>query len=80
MRQESTFASCKPGSVVLFDARVVHRGGPNLTDDPRHVIYQTFIKKWWAEEGQETYNTIEKDLLKRGVAGDPNRDLFITTA
>eukprot|EP00747_Dinoflagellata_sp_TGD_P047994 gnl/TRDRNA2_/TRDRNA2_145345_c1_seq2.p1 gnl/TRDRNA2_/TRDRNA2_145345_c1~~gnl/TRDRNA2_/TRDRNA2_145345_c1_seq2.p1 ORF type:complete len:156 (-),score=30.43 gnl/TRDRNA2_/TRDRNA2_145345_c1_seq2:68-535(-) len=77
MSRPSWHAVCSIGSAVLFDARVVHRGGPNLTDDPRHVLYQTFIKRWWAEEGEEKYNTLEKDALRRGVADqDPNRDLF----
>lgn len=78
MKRPSWHAVCSPGSVVLFDARAVHRGGPNLTDDPRHVLYMTFIKRWWAEEGQENYNTLEKDALHRGVADeDPNRELFV---
>lgn len=76
MKQPSWHAVSSPGSVVLFDARVVHRGGPNLTDDPRHVLYMTFIKRWWAEESMENYNTLEKDALLRGVAGDPNQHLF----
>ncbi|HZS32785.1 MAG TPA: phytanoyl-CoA dioxygenase family protein [Methylomirabilota bacterium] len=39
-----TFVPCPaaPGDVVFFDSYVPHRSGPNLSDDPRRVLYVTY--------------------------------------
>ena len=41
---EVEFFSCptKPGDVVFFDSYVPHRSAPNLTDQPRRVLYVTY--------------------------------------
>lgn len=38
------FVSCPaaPGDAVLFDSYVPHRSGPNLTSEPRRVLYVTY--------------------------------------
>lgn len=33
-----------PGDAVFFDSFAPHRSGPNLTDDPRRVLYVTYNK------------------------------------
>ena len=35
----------KPGDVVFFDSFVPHRSGPNLTDQPRRVLYVTYNRR-----------------------------------
>jgi 2-aminoethylphosphonate dioxygenase len=38
------FISCptRPGDAVFFDSFVPHRSGPNLSDEPRRVLYVTY--------------------------------------
>ena len=38
------FAPCPtaPGDTVYFDSYVPHRSGPNLSDEPRRVLYVTY--------------------------------------
>ena len=31
-----------PGDAVFFDSFVPHRSGPNLSDEPRRVLYVTY--------------------------------------
>lgn len=40
-------SAVEPGSLILFDGRVFHRGGTNETDDERSVLYVTLTKKWY---------------------------------
>jgi ectoine hydroxylase-related dioxygenase (phytanoyl-CoA dioxygenase family) len=35
------------GSIVFFDYRVVHRGTPNWSPDPRPVIMLVYGRPWW---------------------------------
>jgi hypothetical protein len=39
-----TFVACptRPGDAVFFDSYVPHRSGPNLTGEPRRVLYVTY--------------------------------------
>lgn len=39
---------CRPGDVVLFDSFAPHRSGPNLSSQPRRLLYITYNK---ASEG-----------------------------
>jgi 2-aminoethylphosphonate dioxygenase len=38
------FVACPtaPGDVVFFDSYVPHRSGPNLSSEPRRVLYVTY--------------------------------------
>jgi ectoine hydroxylase-related dioxygenase (phytanoyl-CoA dioxygenase family) len=42
--QGMRFVSCptRPGDAVFFDSYVPHRSGPNLTAEPRRVLYVTY--------------------------------------
>jgi hypothetical protein len=53
-------AEARPRGVVLFDGRIIHRGGPNSTSEERPVLYQTFTKRWYYDLGQEEPNTLER--------------------
>lgn len=37
------------GSVVLFDFRVFHRGGPNTSDRRRALLYSTYLREWYTD-------------------------------
>ena len=37
----------KPGSMLVFDGRICHRGRRNLTAEDRTVLYMTWTKKWY---------------------------------
>lgn len=43
------YLECPPGSVILFDGRLVHRGEINRTNTPRHALalgfYRSYIKQ-----------------------------------
>lgn len=38
------------GDAVLFDGKVLHRGGAKRTDEARHVLYVVFKKCWYTDE------------------------------
>ncbi len=42
-----TFVPCPaaPGDAVFFDSYVPHRSGPNLTGEPRRVLYVTYNRR-----------------------------------
>lgn len=42
-------ARCPLGSVVMYDIRVMHRGGPNRSEADRPVIYLTFSRIWYRD-------------------------------
>ena len=37
------------GSVVLYDIRVMHRGGANRSNADRPVVYLTFSRIWYRD-------------------------------
>jgi len=43
-----SFKACaEPGSIVVFDGRICHRGGRNRTDGDRAVLYMVWTKMWY---------------------------------
>ena len=63
----------QPGDVLLRDVRLWHRGVPNPSDRPRHMI-ALIISKPWGESGHRLVfgNGCEKAL--EGHDADPNAD------
>ena len=37
------------GSVVLFDLRMTHRGGPNESESARSVMYTSYVREWFRD-------------------------------
>ena len=46
----------RPGDVVLFDSFVPHRSGPNLTCNPRRVLYVTYNRASEGDHLRTYYN------------------------
>lgn len=42
-------ACCGAGSVVLYDTRIMHRGGPNASDTDRTLVYLTLSRIWYRD-------------------------------
>ena len=42
-------ARCGPGSLVMYDPRVIHRGGSNQGKDARPLLYLTFSRIWYRD-------------------------------
>ena len=42
-------ASCPVGSFVLYDPRIMHRGGPNQSNNERALVYLTFSRVWYRD-------------------------------
>ena len=42
-------AKCPAGSLMLYDIRVIHRGGANESKLPRPLIYLTFSRIWFRD-------------------------------
>lgn len=40
-------AVAEPGSIVVFDGRICHRGLSNESPDDRTVLYMVWTKKWY---------------------------------
>ena len=38
-----------PGTAVLFDLRLTHRGGANTGDSPRPILYLGYTQRWFAD-------------------------------
>ena len=47
--QRHALACCPAGSLVVYDIRVMHRGGPNVSDAKRPVVYLTFSRVWYRD-------------------------------
>eukprot|EP01043_Picozoa_sp_COSAG02_P034504 COSAG02_NODE_2416_length_8909_cov_10.038252_8_plen_491_part_00 len=37
------------GSMLLFDLRTTHRGGPNESELPRSVLYTSYVREWFRD-------------------------------
>ena len=37
------------GDAIVFDLRLRHRGGQNLSPDPRPLLYMSFVHEWWQD-------------------------------
>jgi len=47
--KERMMVTGKRGTVILFDYRMLHRGGPNNSDEPRSVMYLSWVREWWVD-------------------------------
>ena len=48
LQHQPSFQPCaSPGSVIVFDGRICHRGGQNQTEEHRTVLYQVWTKMWY---------------------------------
>ena len=47
--QRHASACCPAGSIVIYDIRVMHRGGPNTSTAERPVVYLTFSRIWYRD-------------------------------
>lgn len=47
--QRHAIATCRAGDLVLYDIRIMHRGGPNLGEAERPVVYLTFSRVWYRD-------------------------------
>jgi len=45
----TAFAGMKKGSIVIYDTRILHRGGPNNSQEMRPLIYLTFSRAWFRD-------------------------------
>ena len=41
--------SCPAGSLLLYDPRLMHRGGPNAAGPDRPLVYLTFSRIWYRD-------------------------------
>jgi hypothetical protein len=71
------FTSCPtaPGDAVFFDSFVPHRSGPNLSDEPRRVLYVTYNRladgdqrvRYYADKRKSYPPDVERDPAKQYV-------------
>ena len=47
--QRHALACCPSGSLVVYDPRIMHRGGPNGGTSERPLIYLTFSRIWYRD-------------------------------
>ena len=48
-RAPLAFGGSEAGDAILFDYRVLHRGGHNASDEPRLLAYFTYGRSWFAD-------------------------------
>lgn len=65
--REHFLATSKLGDCVLFDGRMIHRGTPCCSTQPRRAIYTVLHKKWYADY---TDNQISLAASAHGVPRD----------
>ena len=51
-RVRRVIAAAKPGDVLFFSGKVVHRGMPNPTESTRSLVYTVYTAKWF-EQGRD---------------------------
>ena len=49
LKPRYALASCPPGSLVMYDLRIMHRGGPNQSDAERPLVYLTISRICYRE-------------------------------
>ena len=42
-------AACAAGDLVVYDTRVMHRGGANASEADRPMVYLTFSRVWYRD-------------------------------
>ena len=47
--QRHALATCPAGSMVLYDPRIMHRGGPNVGSGDRPLVYLTVSRVWYRD-------------------------------
>ena len=47
--QRHALACCPAGSLVVYDVRIMHRGGPNESSGDRPMVYLTFSRVWYRD-------------------------------
>ena len=61
------------GDAVLFDYQTFHRGGRNLSPDTRAVLYLTFSRPWYKDEG---FDDVDGEFLdERELSADATAKL-----
>jgi ectoine hydroxylase-related dioxygenase (phytanoyl-CoA dioxygenase family) len=45
-------ACAKPGDVILFNGKILHRGRANVSDKSRGVLYVSHTKRWYDDSYQ----------------------------
>jgi hypothetical protein len=65
--------AAEPGDVLFFDSYLPHRSGPNMTDDPRRVLYVTYNK---ASEGdhREQYYADKRESYPPDIEREQGRE------
>ena len=48
-RKRHAAARCAAGSLVVYDTRILHRGGANASDAERPLVYMTFSRVWFRD-------------------------------
>jgi len=54
--EHATFDT-EAGDVIIIDGRIIHRGGANLSDEPRPILYTVYHKLWYHE-----YQSVPQNL------------------
>ena len=49
MRQDGVSVMCDAGDALLFDYRVLHRGGANSSSEERPLLYFTYARPWFTD-------------------------------
>ena len=49
VKARHALASCPAGSLVMYDPRIMHRGGPNQSEAERPLVYLTFSRIWYRD-------------------------------
>lgn len=75
-----TFQTPLPaGSVVVFDDRILHRGGANASDVNRYVAYFSYKRPWFIDEThfEATRSIYDPPQVGAAVGGDGESDLAV---
>ena len=55
---------------LLFDYQVLHRGGPNDSDDLRSLLYLTYARPWYKDHNFRPRSTVQKTVDTDFVVGN----------
>jgi ectoine hydroxylase-related dioxygenase (phytanoyl-CoA dioxygenase family) len=56
----------KPGDVIIFDGRIMHRGSANNTTHERIIAYITYVANWYHDQTFEINDYLFPDLSVKG--------------
>jgi hypothetical protein len=59
-------ASGKPGDIIFFNGKLLHRGCPNDCPSPRNMVYVVYAAKWFQQNRDPAGEVYQSTKMPEG--------------